>query len=133
MGQSLDKEPDFVSGYYIKGYKYSNLRSLKYFKGDWSVYQDFRDIQLKETTIEKELEDMQGEKVVEAIEKVLLRCWQNIPLMFIFLKTDLFETNFWNKVQDIDNLQLYFKTKLDTKTNYEFSKHLSSTNIFRWS
>jgi hypothetical protein len=30
-------------------------------------------------------------------------------------------------------LSLYFNTKLDPKNNIEFSKYLTSTNIFHWS
>jgi hypothetical protein len=97
------------------------------------IFDDASEMDLRTTTIEDELSDIQGEKILEALEKVLLKCWSNSFLMFIFVKGDLFETNFWNKVKDVDNLSLYFNTKLDPKNNIEFSKYLTSTNIFHWS
>ena len=132
LGNFLENEPDFITGYCISGLKYNPLRSLKYLKGGMFIYDDLEETGLKLTTVENELSNIQGEKVVEALEKVLLKCWSNSYLMFIFVKGDLFETNFWNKVQDIDNLSLYFNTKLDAKNNVEFSKYLTSTNIFHW-
>jgi hypothetical protein len=128
----MENEPDYINGYHIQGFKYNPLRSLTYLKGGMFIYDLLEDTELESTTIETELSDIQGEKIVEALEKVLLKCWSNSYLLFIFLKGDLFETNFWNKVQDIDNLSLYFNTKLDIKNNLEFSKYLTSTNIFHW-
>ena len=133
LGNFSENEPDYVTGYRITGLKYNPLRSLEYLKGEMFIYDDLEENDLAATTIENELSDIQGEKVVEVLEKVLLKCWSNSYLMFIFLKSDLFETNFWNKIPDLDNLSLYFNTKLDVRNNMEFSKYLTSTNIFHWS
>lgn len=121
-----------MEGYYVKGYKFQSIKLLDYQKGGLFIHDFELENELVRTDFMNELQSLSGEKMIEILEKIIVRCWSNSNLMLAFLKSDIFENNFWNKIQDIDNLSIYFQTKLDTRTNVEFSKHLSSTNLHRW-
>ena len=108
------------------------MKSLKFLKGKIFLYELLARNDLVATSLEEDQEEFDLVKLVQMTDKLLYNCWANQPLLSIFFKGDLFETNFWNKVQDIDNLSLYFNTKFDSNLNTHFSKYLNSTNLFTW-